>query len=140
MASSINNISSSSKKVSTVQKIEKHEENDEDLAAFLPSNKIKDYGVHRDEYYPLKVSFFKNKLDGAILEALSKKIGQSELFGYKKIIENAVLSSNQVVNQIVKTRQVQKIIESCNVGVKSVGYKSSDIASFSVNQLNNPDE
>ena len=119
MASSINNISSSSKKV--IQKNSENKEDEEDLAdlaAFLPSDKIQDFGVHKDEYYPMKVSFFKNKLDGAILEALSKKIGQSEMFSYKKVIENAVLTSNQVVNQIVKTRQVQKLLESGLAGGK----------------------
>jgi len=131
MTSSINNISSTSKKVSNVQKVslKPDNDNDDDLAAFLPSNKIKDFGVHRDEYYPLQVSFFKNKLDGAILEALSKKIGQSELFSYQKTIENAVLTRNQVVNQIVKNRQVQKVIENYNVGVKS--------GSASFTQMNN---
>ena len=94
------------------------------MAAFLPENKVKDFGVHRDEYYPLKVSFFKNKLDGAILEALSKKIGQSELFSYTKIIENAILSRNQVVNQIIQTKKVQKNIEN-NVTVSKP--RSSDI-------------
>lgn len=52
------------------------------------------------------------------MEALSKKIGQSEMFSYKKVIENAVLTSNQVVNQIVKTRQVQKLLESGLAGGK----------------------
>jgi len=119
MASSINNISSSSKKVTQKSSENKEDEEDlADLAAFLPSDKIQDFGVHKDEYYPMKVSFFKNKLDGAILEALSKKIGQSEMFSYKKVIENAVLTSNQVVNQIVKTRQVQKLLESGLVGGK----------------------
>merc|ERR1712048_1259453 len=130
-----NSISNLNKKESKNTSFHKHDqkidnnpendiENDEDLAAFLPENKVKDFGVHRDEYYPLKVSFFKNKLDGAILEALSKKIGQSELFSYTKIIENAILSRNQVVNQIIQTKKVQKNIEN-NVTVSKP--RSSDI-------------
>merc|ERR1712066_1111902 len=124
---------STSKKVTNVQKVtlKPDNDNDDDLAAFLPSNKIKDFGVHRDEYYPLQVSFFKNKLDGAILEALSKKIGQSELFSYQKTIENAVLTRNQVANQTVKNRQVQKLIENYNVCVKSGSIGST--------QMNNSD-
>jgi len=91
-------------------------DNDDDLAALLPSNKVKDFGVHRDDYYPLKVSFFKTKFDGALLEAMSKNLSQTALFSYDKILENSICASHKILNQVIKTRQVQKSWKNWNVG------------------------
>ncbi|BFZ54078.1 COP9 signalosome catalytic subunit rri1 [Savitreella phatthalungensis] len=39
----------------------------------VPSNKIDDFGVHANQYYPLEVSHFKSSLDGKLLDALWSK-------------------------------------------------------------------
>lgn len=39
----------------------------------IPMNKIEDFGVHANQYYPLDVSFFKSSLDSHMLDMLWNK-------------------------------------------------------------------
>ncbi|KAJ2568409.1 COP9 signalosome catalytic subunit rri1, partial [Coemansia sp. RSA 1836] len=39
----------------------------------VPLNKIEDFGVHADKYYPLEVGYFKSSLDQQLMERLWRK-------------------------------------------------------------------
>ena len=39
----------------------------------IPENKIEDFGVHSDRYYPLDISYFKSSLDSYMLDLLWNK-------------------------------------------------------------------
>ena len=39
----------------------------------IPLNKIEDFGVHSDRYYPLEISYFKSSLDSYMLDLLWNK-------------------------------------------------------------------
>lgn len=39
----------------------------------IPLNKIEDFGVHSDRYYPLDISYFKSSLDSYMLDLLWNK-------------------------------------------------------------------
>ncbi|KAJ2792495.1 COP9 signalosome catalytic subunit rri1 [Coemansia linderi] len=51
----------------------KSQETDSDGFQSVPLNKIEDFGVHADKYYPLEVGYFKSSLDQRLMERLWRK-------------------------------------------------------------------
>lgn len=55
----------------------------------IPLNKIEDFGVHADRYYPLKVEHFKSSLDGQLLDLLWNKYWASTLAQSPVVVNRA---------------------------------------------------
>ncbi|KAJ2861829.1 COP9 signalosome catalytic subunit rri1 [Coemansia aciculifera] len=51
----------------------KSQDTDSDGFQSVPLNKIEDFGVHADKYYPLDVGYFKSSLDQRLMERLWRK-------------------------------------------------------------------
>jgi len=60
-------------------------ESDQDL---IPLNKIEDWGLHANKYYPLQVSYYKSSLDAKVIDIL-----------WNKYWINTLSNNNLVVNQ-----------------------------------------
>jgi COP9 signalosome complex subunit 5 len=66
-------------------------------------DKIEDFGVHMDAYYPLKVDIFKTKLDEQLLDLLWNKywvatLSQSLLVSVGDAIRHLHLTDNRIEN------------------------------------------
>ena len=66
----------------------------------IPLNKIEDFGVHSDRYYPLDISYFKSSLDSYMLDLL-----------WNKYWVNTLSSSPLLGTQDLRTGQIADIGE-----------------------------
>lgn len=69
----------------------------------IPLNKIEDFGVHSDRYYPLDISYFKSSLDSYMLDLL-----------WNKYWVNTLSSSPLLGTRDLRTGQIADIGEQCN--------------------------
>lgn len=65
----------------------------------IPLNKIEDFGVHANQYYPLEVQIFKSALDSELLGLLWNKywvntLSQSALISVRAILMRYITSAN----------------------------------------------
>ncbi|KAL2915520.1 COP9 signalosome catalytic subunit rri1 [Polyrhizophydium stewartii] len=66
----------------------------------IPLNKIEDFGVHWNQYYPLEISYFKSSLDNALLELL-----------WNKYWVNTLSSSRLLTNREYVSHQIRDLAE-----------------------------
>ncbi|PWN92101.1 COP9 signalosome complex subunit 5 [Acaromyces ingoldii] len=79
----------------------------------IPLNKIEDFGVHANSYYPLKVEHFKSCLDTQLLDML-----------WNKYWANTLAQSPVVVNRAYAVGQIQDLGEKLSRAWQSVGKKA----------------
>ncbi|CAN8077351.1 unnamed protein product [Agarophyton chilense] len=95
----------------------------------IPLNKIEDFGVHCNNYYPLEVSYFKSTLDATLLDLLWNKYWARALS-----TSPLVQSKDYVVQQLTdisnKVKQAEKQLEKGNPHGRS-GYFLSEKKSAS---------
>ena len=70
----------------------------------IPLNKIEDFGVHSDRYYPLDISYFKSSLDSYMLDLLWNKywvntLSSSPLLGTKDLRTGQIADIGEQLNQ-----------------------------------------
>ncbi|CDS01427.1 hypothetical protein [Sporisorium scitamineum] len=70
----------------------------------IPLNKIEDFGVHANQYYPLEVEHFKSSLDGKLLDLLWNKYWQTTL-SQSPLVSNRGYSTAQVMDLAEKLAQ-----------------------------------
>lgn len=80
----------------------------------IPLNKIEDFGVHANSYYPLKVEHFKSCLDTQLLDML-----------WNKYWANTLAQSPVVVNRAYAVGQIQDLGEKLSRAWQSVGKKAN---------------
>lgn len=69
----------------------------------VPVDKIEDFGVHANEYYPLEVTFFKSMLDTKLIDNLWSKywvntLSQSTLFSNRAFFSSQIKDINQKIS------------------------------------------
>ena len=69
----------------------------------IPLNKIEDFGVHSDRYYPLDISYFKSSLDSYMLDLL-----------WNKYWVNTLSSSPLLGTRDLRTGQIADIGAQCD--------------------------
>ncbi|KAJ2713275.1 COP9 signalosome catalytic subunit rri1 [Coemansia spiralis] len=75
----------------------------------VPLNKIEDFGVHADKYYPLEVSYFKSTLDQKLMERL-----------WRKHWVNTLSQSPLVANSEFTTQKINEVADKiCMCGRES---------------------
>ncbi|KAJ1725308.1 COP9 signalosome catalytic subunit rri1 [Coemansia erecta] len=88
---------------------------DSDGFQSVPLNKIEDFGVHADRYYPLEVSYFKSSLDDKLMDRL-----------WRKHWINTLSQSPLITNSEFTTLKVQEITNKIHMltsgGKKNVSY------------------
>ncbi|KAJ3005652.1 proteasome regulatory particle subunit RPN11 [Thoreauomyces humboldtii] len=70
----------------------------------IPLNKIEDFGVHANQYYPLEVSYFKSSLDTKLLEMLWHKYWISTLAS-SPLLMNREYTARQILDLADKIEQ-----------------------------------
>ncbi|KAJ1731764.1 COP9 signalosome catalytic subunit rri1 [Coemansia biformis] len=70
----------------------------------VPLNKIEDFGVHSDKYYPLEVSYFKSTLDQKLMERL-----------WRKHWVNTLSQSPLITNSEFTTQKINEVAEKINM-------------------------
>lgn len=70
----------------------------------IPLDKIEDYGVHSNSYYPLETSFFRSSMDAKLLEALWDKywiatLSSSPLVSQRAFVEDQMWDLAQKLEQ-----------------------------------------
>lgn len=98
---------------------------DESLSEYqtIPLNKIEDFGVHCESYYPLEVSYFKSTLDASLLDILWNKYWARAL-STSPLIQSGSYVVQQLNDLGGKISQAEMQLE--KVSVNSVGYYVSD--------------
>ncbi|EKX46269.1 hypothetical protein GUITHDRAFT_107880 [Guillardia theta CCMP2712] len=79
----------------------------------IPLDKIEDFGVHANQYYPLDISFFKSSLDSHLLALLWNKYWISTLS-----------SSSLVSNRDYTTRSIKDLSEKMDQAESQLSYSS----------------
>ncbi|PWN52586.1 Mov34-domain-containing protein [Violaceomyces palustris] len=79
----------------------------------IPLNKIEDFGVHANSYYPLKVEHFKSSLDDQLLSLL-----------WNKYWVNTLSQSPLIVNRGYAVGQLKDLGEKLNRAASSVSSRS----------------
>jgi len=72
----------------------------------IPLNKIEDFGVHCNQYYPLDVSYFKSSLDKKLLECLWNKYWVNTLSS-STLLTNADYITGQITDLSDKLEQAE---------------------------------
>ncbi|KAI8929080.1 JAB1/Mov34/MPN/PAD-1 ubiquitin protease-domain-containing protein, partial [Entophlyctis helioformis] len=86
----------------------------------IPLDKIEDFGVHANQYYPLDVSFFKSTLDNKLLELLWNKYWVNTLSS-TRLITNREYRSLQIKDLAEKIEQSESAINARLRGDKPKG-------------------
>ncbi|KAJ2765765.1 COP9 signalosome catalytic subunit rri1 [Coemansia nantahalensis] len=70
----------------------------------VPLEKIEDFGVHADKYYPLEVSYFKSTLDQKLMERL-----------WRKHWVNTLAQSPLIANSEFTTQKINEVADKINM-------------------------
>jgi COP9 signalosome complex subunit 5 len=81
----------------------------------IPLDKVEDFGVHANAYYPLEVSYFKSALDGKLLEALWGRYWAATLAG-NPLAATAALAAGQLADV---ARKLEAVAEAGGGGLGS---------------------
>ncbi|PAV64001.1 hypothetical protein WR25_00260 [Diploscapter pachys] len=73
----------------------------------IPINKIEDFGVHCNEYYPLEIQFFKSELDAQLLRALWNSHWLNTLSS-SPLLSNVEFIRNQMADVTQKLKVIEK--------------------------------
>ena len=98
----------------------------------IPLNKIEDFGVHANSYYPLKVEHFKSTMDAKLLQLL-----------WNKYWVNTLSQSPLVVNRAYATGQVRDLADKLNRASRDVERRSNTTKPLQhddANQAPSPDK
>lgn len=91
----------------------------------IPLNKIEDFGVHADRYYPLKVEHFKSSLDNQLLDLLWNKYWVSTL-AQSPVIVNRDYSVGQLEDLAEKLlRTKAQVARKGGMNLNSLGYNAA---------------
>ncbi|KAH0445958.1 hypothetical protein IEQ34_025209 [Dendrobium chrysotoxum] len=72
----------------------------------IPLNKIEDFGVHADRYYPLKVEHFRSSLDSQLLDMLWNKYWVSTL-AQSPVVVNRAFAVGQIKDVAEKLKRTE---------------------------------
>ncbi len=86
----------------------------------IPLNKIEDFGVHANQYYPLQVEVFKSSLDEKLLNLLWNKYWISTL-SQSPLIVNRSYTASQVQDLAQKIGNTQQKIRNGRSGTVAQG-------------------
>ncbi|KAI0564586.1 JAB1/MPN/MOV34 metalloenzyme [Gracilaria domingensis] len=95
----------------------------------IPLNKIEDFGVHCNNYYPLEVSYFKSTLDATLLDLLWNKYWARAL-STSPLVQSKDYVLQQLTDISNKVKQAEKQLEKGNPHGRS-GYYLSEKKSAS---------
>lgn len=87
----------------------------------VPMDKIEDFGVHANAYYPLEVSYFKSSLDRRLLELLWNKYWVNTLSA-SPLLANSAYATGQVKDLANKLEEVDRTLTTS----RFAGYMPSD--------------
>ncbi|ORX35910.1 JAB1/Mov34/MPN/PAD-1 ubiquitin protease-domain-containing protein [Kockovaella imperatae] len=85
----------------------------------IPMDKIEDFGVHANAYYPLKVEIFKSKLDEQLLDLLWKKYWVATL-SQSLLISNREYATSQVSDLATKLASAAESLNHSSGGGLSI--------------------
>ncbi|CAE8623905.1 unnamed protein product, partial [Polarella glacialis] len=71
----------------------------------IPLDKIEDFGVHANQYYPIPVDIFKNSLDNTLLELLWNKYWIDTLSS-SPLLHNRVFCNQMIQDTVQKLEQI----------------------------------
>ncbi|GAA5984690.1 hypothetical protein JCM10908_003461 [Rhodotorula pacifica] len=82
----------------------------------IPVDKIEDFGVHANSYYPLEVSHFKSSHDAKLLDLLWNKYWVMTL-SQSPLVSNRAYAASQLSDLVAKLRNTeQSVNHRCNIG------------------------
>ncbi|KAK4684009.1 COP9 signalosome complex subunit 5, partial [Tremellales sp. Uapishka_1] len=84
----------------------------------IPMDKIEDFGVHANAYYPLKVEIYKTKLDEQLLDLLWNKYWVSTL-SQSLIVSNREYATSQINDLNSKLNAASQSIATSSAGLKA---------------------
>ena len=90
----------------TYPKDYKPEENSDGWSQSVPTDKIKDFGVHNKSYYPLDISYFKSSLDERVLKVLWNEYWVS-ILASSTLITNHSYMTNQIKDLVKKLKSAE---------------------------------
>ncbi|KAF9815784.1 hypothetical protein IEO21_04368 [Rhodonia placenta] len=85
----------------------------------IPLNKIEDFGVHANQYYPLEVQVFKSSLDSELLGLLWNKYWVNTL-SQSALISNRAYAASQLADLAQKLTKAQTAISSTKAPAPSL--------------------
>lgn len=96
----------------------------------IPLNKIEDFGVHCQQYYPLEVTYFKSSLDQKLLESLWNTYWINTLSS-SNLLTNADYFTSQIFDLSDKIEQAENALtrDSWLVGLEEPGYSRNEESS-----------
>lgn len=100
----------------------------------IPQNKIEDFGVHADKYYPLSVSVFKSSTDAQILDQLwstywQQTLTASPLLTNRTFVDGQVRHVAEQVARAVPLFQQRAAMQAHNLALGSGARSRSNIDS-----------
>mmetsp|Transcript_95 Transcript_95/g.164 ORF Transcript_95/g.164 Transcript_95/m.164 type:complete len:289 (+) Transcript_95:190-1056(+) len=108
----------------------------------IPSNKIEDFGVHADSYYPLEVEFFKSSTDTKLYNLLWNKYWIQSLTA-SPVRQNRAHSSSQIADLSTKLKYTSRylnrynyVTENTDKGSKELERANTDNVKLAVESLN----
>ncbi|BGP19506.1 hypothetical protein JCM10213_006326 [Rhodosporidiobolus nylandii] len=82
----------------------------------IPVDKIEDFGVHANSYYPLEVSHFKSSHDAKLLDLLWNKYWVMTL-SQSPLVTNRAYATSQLSDLVAKLRNTEQSVgHRCNIG------------------------
>ncbi|TKA52323.1 hypothetical protein B0A53_04791 [Rhodotorula sp. CCFEE 5036] len=82
----------------------------------IPVDKIEDFGVHANAYYPLEVSHFKSTHDAKLLDLLWNKYWVMTL-SQSPLVSNRAYAASQLSDLVAKLRNTEQSVgHRCNIG------------------------
>jgi len=102
----------------------------------IPLNKIEDFGVHADRYYPLKVEHFKSSMDNQLLDLLWNKYWVSTL-AQSPVIVNRDYAVGQLEDLAEKlSRTKPQVARKGGLNLSSLGYNAASSRNADKNTAN----
>ncbi|KAF8317097.1 Mov34-domain-containing protein [Clavulina sp. PMI_390] len=84
----------------------------------IPLEKIEDFGVHADSYYPIPISIFKSKLDDELLSLLWNKYWVNTL-SQTPLISNRAYAASQLADLQAKMTKATSAVSSRGTGISA---------------------
>ncbi|ORY41115.1 COP9 signalosome complex subunit 5 [Leucosporidium creatinivorum] len=82
----------------------------------IPSNKIEDFGVHANSYYPLEISHFKSTNDAKLLDLLWNKYWVTTL-SQSPLVSNRAYMTSQIGDLVEKIGKTEQSVQHrCGIG------------------------
>lgn len=91
----------------------------------IPMEKIEDFGVHANSYYPLEVSYFKSSLDRTLLGLLWNKYWVNTLSA-SPLLANAGYTTGQIVDLANKLEEAERALGHSRHGYMMIDSKKKE--------------